>query len=114
MKFKHVIIIVTLLLILFNTLSGGIIEAYEMSSCLMVDLGLVITAGMFYYLFASSISDGFKITVAIILSFTGIIRSVCMGIMGTDVQNNVALLIAFFILIIEIALLFVASYLSNK
>lgn len=114
MKFKHLIVFLSLLLLLLNTLAGVILDVYSMPSCLMVDLSMFITASMLYFLSAGFISDGYKISISIILLFTGFIRLVCMGNIGTDFHNNLILLIALTVLIVEIALLFVVSYLSRK
>ena len=114
MKTKHIILIISLLLILFNSLCGAILEGYKMSTCLLVDLSIFISMGLLYYLFASRLSDGYKIGAAVILLFSGVARTICMGIMGAETQNNVALLIAIAIFLIEISLIIVVSYMSKK
>ena len=114
MKIRHILLVIGLILIFFNTLAGGILDAYEMSSCLLVNLSIFLSAGLIYYLFASTVSDGFKIGLAVIFCFTGIFRMICVGIMGTETQNNIAMLLAVFILLIEVALMFIVSYLSKK
>lgn len=114
MKARYLILFISFFLVTFNTLASGVLDAYDMSSCLFVDLSIVLSAGLIYYLFASSIADGYKISTLVILCFTGLFRLVCMGIMGTQTQNNVALLLASLLFLIEIAVLLVVSYLSKK
>lgn len=114
MKAKTLLLVISFLLIAFNTLAGGILDAYRLPSCLLVDLSLVLSAGLLYYLFASSISDGYKIGAFVILLLSGVVRAICMGLMGTETHNNIALLMAIAIFIIEISLIFVVSYMSQK
>ena len=76
MKAKHVILIFIGFIIAFNTLAGAILEAYETTAWLWIDLSLALTGGFLYFLFASNIADGFKISMSIILSFSGILRAV--------------------------------------
>ena len=114
MKVKHIILVAIIAIMILNTLTGAIIEAYDISSCLLVDLSLCLSAGILYFLFVSDIADGFKISLAVIFSITGIIRAICMLIMKTEIKNNVLLLAFILIFLGEIMALFFTSYLSKK
>ena len=114
MKAKHIILFFSFLLISFNSLMGVILDSYETSTFLLVDLSFCLSAGLVYYLFASDIADGFKIAMLIVLCITGLGRTICMANMSTDLHNSVLFICAVCILFVEIALLFIISYLSNK
>lgn len=114
MRAKHIILVVFLSLIAFNSLIGVVISAYEMSTCLLVDLSICLSGGLFYYLFASQLEGGFKVSMPFILGITGLVRTVCMAIMETDLHDNVPFLIAVCIFLLEIVLICLVSYLSNK
>ena len=114
MKAKHIILIILGFIIIFNTFAGAILEAYETSAWLWLDLSLAITGGLLYFLFASHIADGFKISMSIILSFSGIVRAVIMANIGTSMQNNIPLLVTVLILFLEIGGICLVSYLSKK
>lgn len=114
MKAKYLILIIFSFFIVTNTLAGGIFSGYEMSTCLLIDFSIVISLGLIYHLFSSSIADGYKIGTFCILLLSGVIRTVCMGVMGTEVQDNIFLLVSAIIFILELILLFVVSYLSKK
>lgn len=114
MKAGHIVLLGGFFLIVLNTLSGLIMGSYEISSCLFADLSILMSTILLYYLFMSRISDGFKISMAIVLAVTGVIRLIFMAIMGSEIHNNLFLLLAALILLIEITILFVVSYLSKK
>lgn len=113
MKAKHIALILSFVLIFLNTLVGVVLEGYPIESCLLVDLSLLISAGLLYNLFLSDIADGFKISVMLILLASGLFRMICMAIIGLKI-SNVTILLAVFFLLVEITSLVVASYMSKK
>lgn len=114
MKSKHIILFGALFMVAFNTLMGAVLSSYEMSSCGLVDLSICLSAGLLYYVSASSLVDGFKIGVSVLLNITGIVRAVLLGVMSTNLQNNILFLLAVLIFFLEIGLLFLVNFMNKK
>lgn len=75
---KNLIIIIIAAIAVFNTLSGVMINSYEIENCMLVNLSLAFTAGFFYWLYASLIADALKITFTFVYSITGFLRMMLM------------------------------------
>lgn len=114
MKAKNIILLVASLVIFFNTIAGVLLTSYSAVSCLSFDLSLLFTAIFCYILFAQNLDDGLKIGMSSFFVLSGIIRGVCMFLMGDTVEDNIALLVALAILTIEIVCMCVVFYLNKK
>lgn len=110
MRTKTLLLIVFAAVVVFNTLFGAMIDGYEMGTCMLVDLSLILTAGLFYWLYASRVSNALKITLSLVLSLTGLIRMVLM-LCGTES----GIILAFVgILLLEVVIMAVAYYNSSR
>ena len=101
----------------FQMLSKGfpyydyfVYNGYEMETCMLVNLSLMLTAGLLYWLFDSKIADALKITLSVLFSLTGIVRVVLMLFSPLDV--------VFFtfigILLLETIIMAIAYYNTSK
>ena len=105
---KNLLVLIIAAIAVFNTLLGVMIDSYEIGNCLLVDLSLVLTAGFYYWLFASKIADALKITVTILFLLTGIVRAALMAIS----PSNAIFFIGIFLF--ELVIMAIAYYNSSK
>ena len=110
MRTKNLLFIVFAAIVVFNTLFGAMIDGYEMDTCMLVNLSLILTAGLFYWLYASWVSNALKITISFVLALTGLIRMVLM-LCGTE---NGIILAFVGILLLEVVIMALAYYNSSK
>ena len=110
MRTKNLLLIVFAAVVVFNTLFGAMIDSYEIDTCMLVNLSLLLTAGLFYWLYASWVSNALKITLSFVLALTGLVRMVLM-LCGT----SSGIILAFVgILLLEAVIMAVAYYNSSK
>lgn len=110
MKTKNLLLIVFAAIVVFNTLFGAIIDSYDLGTCMLVNLSLLLTAGLFYWLYASNVANALKITLSFVLGMTGLIRMILM-LCGS---SNGIILAFVGILLLEVIIMVVAYYNSSK
>lgn len=101
-------------LLLFNTLIGLIISFYPLFNCIMTDLSIAISTALIYYTASDRLDDGYKIGLIWLFSFTGFIRTICCILLPQETGNNIPLIIAAGILLVEILLLTISIALLSK
>lgn len=107
---KKLLILIIAAIAVFNTLSGVMIDGYEMENCLLVDLSLALTAGLYYWLFASKTADALEITITIVFLLTGIVRA---ALMLFNPSNGIVLTFIG-ILLLEAVIMAIAYYNTSK
>ena len=110
MKTKNLLLILFAAAIVFNTLLGVGMGGYEMEKCLLVDLSLLLSAGLFYWLYASWVADALKITLSFVLGLTGLIRLI---LMLCGIANGIIIAFAS-VLLFEVVVMAIAYYNSSK
>lgn len=105
MRTKNLLLILFAAAIVCNTILGAG-TGYEMGKCLLVDLSLLLSAGLFYWLYASWVADALKITLSFVLGLTGLIRLILM-LSGSFIAFAI-------ILLIEVVVMAIAYYNSSK
>lgn len=103
---KNLLLILFAAAIVFNTILSAGMRGYEMEKGLRVDFSLLLSAGLFYWLFASRVADALKITLSFVLGLTGLIRLILMLS-----ESFIAFAI---ILLIEVVVMAIAYYNSSK
>ena len=111
---KKITLIIGMLLLIFNTFSGLIIPVYQPYNFLMVDLSIILTTAIIGWLAGSKYSNATKIGLTVLLSITGFVRMICMIIMPATMENNILLLIAMGILILELICMAGALFVDKK
>jgi hypothetical protein len=111
---KNIFLIIGILFILLNSIFGIIISNYNVFNILFVDLSLLLTTLIYYYLYNSLILDGFKIGFTLLFAFTGFIRLMCSFFSPNEIINNFALIFFIILLCIEITLIYIGKHLNNK
>lgn len=107
---KNLLVLIIAAIAVFNTLLGVMIDSYEIGNCLLVDLSLVLTAGFYYWLFASKIADALKITITFVFLLTGIVRA---ALMLFSPSNGIVLTFVG-ILLLEAVIMAIAYYNTSK
>ena len=99
---KKIVLIIGGLLLLFNTLVGLIISAYEPFYYLLTDLSIALTTALILILVYSRVDDGFKIGLTVFFSITGVIRFLMLLFIPQQWENNVLLIGVAGIILLEI------------
>ena len=99
---KKYIIIIGLVLLVFNTVIGLLISAYSNFNILLVDTNIIFSFALFMVLDGLKIESTYKITLAIIFIFTGIVRILAALSSADILQNNPVVIGILIVLAIEI------------
>ena len=110
MRTKTLLLIVFAAIVVFNTLFGAMIDGYELGTCMFVNLSLLLTAVLFYWLNASYVANALKVTLSFVFGLTGLIRMILM-LCGS---SNGIILAFVGILLLEVIIMVVAYYNSSK
>jgi len=100
---KNLIIFIGVLSIVLNTLIGLIVSDYKTLNFLLVDLSIALSVGIIYFVVCSKIANGFKIGLILLLFFTGVVRCLCVAFIPSVLENNILILVAVGILLLELA-----------
>jgi hypothetical protein len=111
---KNTILVTGGLLIFLNTLCGLILSFYPTFNMVFGDISILISAGILYFLFKSSINDGFKIGLSLLFVLSGLIRFICAVASIQQLENNISLLVFSLFVVLEIIGLLLTSTLSKK
>jgi len=111
---KYVIFIIGLIFLVFNTLAGLIISVYLPFNYLMADLSIIITFSMIYWLAGSEHSGATKIGLTVLFAITGFVRMFCMMITPSTWENNILILVAMGILLIELVCMAGVLFVDKK
>lgn len=99
---RNFVLIIGGLLIMFNTLLGVIISAYEPFNYLLTDLSIILTTIFIFVLANSKSDDGFKIGLSVFFSITGVVRFLLLMFISPQLENNGVLLGVVGIFVVEV------------
>jgi len=111
---RNLFLIIGTLFIVLNTLTGLIVSAYNPINYLLADLSIALSTGIAYYLACSKMNHGFKIGLVMLFFFTGIIRFICIVIMSPVLENNILLLVAIGLFILELLMIATALIVDKR
>ncbi len=111
---KKVIWAIGMALLLFNILLNLIISSYSLFNGLMADLSIAISTVLIYFSASSRLDDGYKIGLTWLLSVTGFARMLCCIVLPQNTGNNILLIIAAGILLMEILCLTIPILLNSR
>jgi len=99
--------------LIFNSISGLNIEGYVTFNWLIVDVSILLSAVIYYYLPFYVKSDALKIVLFLGYGFTGIIRMLIAFFMLPKWGDNILLLFFVLMVFIELGLLYVSRILDE-
>ena len=111
---KNLILIISALLIVFNTLIGLTITNYITISFLLVDLSIALSASIIYFTVFSKIANGYIIGLTVLFFFSGIARCLCLVFAEQVWTNNFCFIVAIGIFLFELSCLASALFASKK
>ena len=111
---KSIVLIFGVLLLALNTFAGLIISAYQPFNYLMADLSIVITMVIILWFSSSNVSSAMKIGLSTLFPITGLARTVCMMLMPSTLENNIVLLVAAGILVLELTCVVAAKFADSN
>ncbi len=101
-------------LVILNTIIGLVISSYSNFNMVFADISILISTGIVYYLFQSTIADGFKIGLSFFLLLSGVARFLCAVFSNDQMENNIAIIVFMCFIAIEAIIYFAGKYLSSK
>ena len=110
---KNLLLIAGFILIVLNTLIGLIISKYSPFNYLMVDLSLLISTALIYLFSNSNISDGYKISLIVLFSITGLAKVICSIVSPNHLQDNFLIVVVLGIISFE-ALCLLCAFTMKK
>ncbi len=111
---KYKILLFGVILTFLNTIIGLILSDYSNFNMIFADISILISTGIVYYLFQSTIADGFKIGLSFFLLLSGVARFLCAVFSSDQMENNIAIIVFMCFIAIESISYFAAKYLSSK
>lgn len=111
---KNSILVVGMSLVILNTLIGLILRDYSNFNLLFADLSIILSTVFLYFLFNSSISDGFKIGVGFFTVFIGLGKFLCAVFSPQKMENNILLIIFISLVFVEFSVVLLAKLMSKK
>jgi hypothetical protein len=111
---KNVSLVAGIVLVVLNTMIGIILRAYSDFNMVFVDLSLILSTGIIYYLLNNPIADGFKIGAGFFMLIGGILRVIFAILSPNQLENNLLLILFISFLSLEIIVIFIAKRLSLK
>ncbi|MBF2708332.1 hypothetical protein [Flavobacterium soyangense] len=99
---KNLFLIIGVILILLNTLTGILISTYHPFNYLMVDFSILFSTFLIYLFSNSNISTGYKIGLTAIFILTGLIKIVFCLVSSPQLQDNFLMISVLGILAFEI------------
>lgn len=111
---NRVVCVIGTVLLLFNSLIGLIFSCYPQFNYLMTDLSIILSTALIYFSVSSKLDDGYKIGLTWLLSLSGFVRAICCISLPQNIGNNIFLLIACGILLVEILGLVILMLLTLK
>lgn len=111
---KNLILIIGTLLIALNTLIGLTVSDYATLNFLLADLSLALSVGLLYFVACGKMANGFKIGLSTLFFFTGLVRCLCVAFTPLVWANNLFILAAVGILLVELICFFVSLQISSN
>ena len=111
---KNSILLIGGVITFLNTIIGLIVSGYSGFNLVFADVSILISTGIIYYLFQSTIADGFKIGLGFVFFITGLARFLSAVFSSDEIQDNGAVIAFVLILGVEAIILFVSAKLSKK
>jgi hypothetical protein len=81
---------------------------------IFADISILTSTGIVYYLFKSTIVDGFKIGISFFLLLSGSARFLCAVFSSDQLENNIAVIVFMCFIAVEAIIYFAGKYLSSK
>ncbi len=112
---KRLTLIIGVILLIINIAIGLIVSAYS-SFNMVVNCGIIaIVTGMIYALSIVHLRDAYRISLALLFAFLGIVEIVLGYLMPPQqVQDNWYLLIEIILLSFEVLMILITNFMSNN
>ncbi len=111
---KNNVLLIGGILTILNTIIGLVFSSYSNFNMIFADISILTSTGIVYYLFQSTIADGFKIGLSFLFSLIGFGKFLCAVFSINEFENNIALIIFLCLLGGEIVTYFIAERLTSK
>ena len=111
---KKTVLIIGVVLILFNTIIGGLLTSYQQINVKLVDVSILLTVALIYNVIESKIADGLRIGLTVLFSITGLIRLIFAFSSNEDVKDNLSIILLLVILSFEVICFVLSKFLNNK
>jgi hypothetical protein len=111
---KKTVLLIGGIIILLNTVIGGISSSYQQFNVQLVDVSILFTVVLLYNVVESQIADGFRIGLAVLFSITGLIRVILSLSSDEDFKDNWSILLLLVILAFELICFLVSKFLDKK
>ena len=111
---KNLILTIGTLFIALNVLTWCILTNYSTLNFVLTNLCIAFSMGIIYVVANCKLAAGFKIGLTVIFILTGIIRFLCVLFAPAVLKNNLFIIIAASVLLIETACLTSTFFVSRK
>jgi hypothetical protein len=102
------------LLITLNTVTGLVLVDYNIVNFIAVDINLLLSVAIIYFIVISKMVDGFKIGLTVLFLITGLGRCLCTVLASYNLSDNVFVITVIAILIFEIICTVVALLVKDN
>lgn len=111
---KRLTLIIGAILLIINVAMGLIVSVYDMFN-MAVNCGVIaITTGLILLLSILNLRDAYRIALALLFAFLGVIEFILGCLMPNHFQDNWALLAEIILLSFEVLMIIITNFMSNK
>ncbi len=110
MKTRNLLLAVIAAIMVINTLFGTMVDSYDMETSVFVNLSLILSAGLFCWLYTAKLAKAIIIIVTFFLILTGLIRIILLLCGST----NGIILTYIVILMLEVVSIILSHYITSK
>lgn len=111
---KKVILFSSVALLVANVLAGLMLSAYNTFNVITTSTIILLTTGLLYATTVVQLKDAFRVSLNFIFAFVGLVLFLLMLFAPHHIQDNWAMIVAIMLIIIEIIVLYLAHWISNK
>lgn len=111
---KNIVILIGVLSVLVNTLTGFIFTNYPSNNVFFADLSIILTTGVLYATNQMNFSDGFKIGFTLLFIALGIIRLLLSLVSPNQIADNFAFIVFVFLVALEWIIVYVGYIMRDK
>lgn len=111
---KYLSIVIGSILLLLNAVMGLMFSGYHTYNCILNSIIIVVSAIILYLVSSINLKDGYRVSFNCLFPLFTIIELVCGGMAAEQIKNNICILAILLLIILQVVLLVLCNYLSNK
>ena len=111
---KRLVVLITIILLVVNLVLGVVLSAYQTTNVLLNSSVILLTGIMLWILSTLRLKDAFKYSLSLLFGIIGCSEYVLGFFAPSDWHNNWFAIVVIAVVSVEIIILLLVNYVSNK